>query len=87
MTPWIVKSVTDDPDRALEIVADQRTKGYTAWIEDEHGKAVDEESLGKNEAVPSKPSLRERWQGLMVVFGSAIAALGILYAIGSWVDH
>ena len=23
--------------RALEIVADQRTKGYTAWIEDEHG--------------------------------------------------
>ena len=64
MTPWIVKSVTDDPDRALEIVADQRTKGYTAWIEDEHGKAVDEELLGKNEAVPSKPSLRERWQGV-----------------------
>ena len=65
----------------------QWTKGYTAWIEDEHGKAVDEESLRKNEAVPSKPSVRERWQGLLVVFGSAMAALVILYAIGLWVDR
>ena len=87
MTTWIIKSETDDPERALEIVADQRTKGYTAWIEDEHGKAVDEESLKKNEAVPSKPSVRQSWQGLLVVFGSAMAALVILYAIGSWVDH
>ena len=87
MTTWIIKSEADDPDRALANVEDQRSKGYTAWIEDEHGKAVDEESLGKNEAVPSKPSLRERWQGLMVVFGSAMAALVILYAIGLWVDH
>ena len=42
MTTWIIKSKTNDPERALEIVADQRSKGYTAWIEDEHGKAVDE---------------------------------------------
>jgi hypothetical protein len=87
MTTWIIKSETDDPEGALKIFADQRTKGYTAWIEDERGKAVDEESLRKNEAVPSKPSVRERWQGLLVVFGSAMAALVILYAIGSWVDH
>ncbi len=50
MTTWIIKSETDDPERALKIVADQRTKGYTAWIEDERGKAVDEESLRKNES-------------------------------------
>ena len=87
MTTWIIKSVTDEPERALEIVADQRTKGYTAWIEDEHGNAVDEKLLRMNEAVPTKPSVRERWQGLFVVFGSAIAALVILYAIGSWIDH
>ena len=61
MVTWIVKSETDDSERALEIVADQRIKGYTAWIEDERGKAVDEESLRKNEAVPSKPSVREHF--------------------------
>jgi hypothetical protein len=87
MTTWTIKSVTVDPDRALEIVQDQRTKEYTAWIEDEHGKAFEEKSLRMNEAVPTKPSVRERWQGLFVVFGSAMAALVILYAIGSWVDH
>jgi hypothetical protein len=29
MTTWTIKSVTVDPDRALEIVQAQRTKGYT----------------------------------------------------------
>ena len=47
MTTWIIKSVTDDPDRAREIVQDQRSKGYTAWIEDEHGRGVDEEAFGR----------------------------------------
>jgi hypothetical protein len=28
MTLWIIKSETDDPQRALKIVAEQRTKGY-----------------------------------------------------------
>jgi hypothetical protein len=51
MTTWIMKSETDDPDRALANVEDQRSKGYTAWIEDEHGKAVDEELLRTNKAV------------------------------------
>ena len=54
MTTWTIKSVTVDPDRALEIVQDQRTKEYTAWIEDEHGKAVEEKSLRMNEAVPDQ---------------------------------
>src|SRR5215471_4272819 len=58
MTTWIMKSETDDPDRALANVEDQRSKGYTAWIEDEHGKAVDEELLRTNKAVPTKPSVR-----------------------------
>jgi hypothetical protein len=43
MSAWIIKTETYDPDLALEIVRDQQAKGYTAWIEDEHGKAVDEE--------------------------------------------
>jgi hypothetical protein len=43
MSAWIIKTETYDPDLALEIARDQQTKGYTAWIEDEHGKAVDEE--------------------------------------------
>ena len=44
MTTWTIKSVTDDFDRALEIVHDQRNRGYTAWIEDENGQGVDEKS-------------------------------------------
>ena len=60
MVTWIVKSETDNSERALEIVGDQRAKGYTAWIEDEHGKAVDEELFKMNKAVPTKPSVRER---------------------------
>jgi hypothetical protein len=87
MATWVVKSETDDSERALEAVKDQRAKGYTAWIEDEHGKAVDEDLLRMNQAVPSKPSLRERLQGIFVVFASAAAALGTLYVIGWWVDH
>jgi hypothetical protein len=39
MPAWIIKSETYDPDRALEIVQDQRAKGYNAWIEDENGVA------------------------------------------------
>jgi hypothetical protein len=58
MTVWIIKSETDDPERALEIVKDQRTKGYMAWIEDEHGKAIDEESLRKKLYLPNPPFAR-----------------------------
>jgi hypothetical protein len=87
MATWIIKSETYDPKRALEIVEDQRTKGYTAWIEDEHGKAVDEELLKMNKPVPAKPSARERREGLFVLLAAVVAALGTLYAAGVWVDH
>jgi hypothetical protein len=81
-----MKSETDDPDRALANVADQRAKGYTAWIEDEHGKAVDEELLRTNKAVPTKPSVRERLTGPFVLVSSVVAGVVVLYLIGLWVD-
>jgi hypothetical protein len=55
MTTWTIKSVTDDPDRALEIVQDQRIKGYTAWIEDENGRDVDEKALKIGKAELANP--------------------------------
>jgi hypothetical protein len=87
MDTWIIKSQTDDPKRALEIVEDQRNRGYNAWIEDESGKAVDEESLKNENVKPIKPTLRERGRGLLVGLAAAAAALGTLYAVGLWVDH
>jgi hypothetical protein len=87
METWIIKSQTDDPQRALEIVEDQRNKGYNAWIEDESGQAVDEESLKNGNVKPIKPTLREKGKGLLVGLAAAAAALGTLYAVGLWVDH
>ena len=86
MTTWIMKSETDDPDRALTNVEDQRSKGYTAWIEDEHGKAVDEELLRTNNAVPTKPSIRKRLMGPLVIGASVVAGIFVLYLVGLWVD-
>jgi len=54
-----VKSETDDPKRALAIVEEQRNKGYNAWIEDQSGKSVDEESLKNNDAKQMRPALRK----------------------------
>ena len=87
MDTWIIKSQTDDPQRALEIVEDQRSGGYNAWIEDESGKAVDEGSLKNENVKPIKPTLREKGMGLRVGLAAAAAALGTLYAVGLWVDH
>ena len=86
MTTWIMKSETDDPDRALANVEDQRSKGYTAWIEDEHGKAVDEELLRTNKAVPTEPSIRERLAAPLVIGASVVAGIVVLYLVGLWVD-
>ena len=86
MGAWIIKTETYDPDLAVEIVRDQQAKGYTAWIEDEHGKAVDEEALRMHRAEATKPMLTEKWQGLLVGLASAAAAIGILYVVGLWVD-
>ena len=86
MSAWIIKTETYDPDLALEIVRDQQAKGYPAWIEDEHGKAVDEEALRMHRAELTKLTLTEKWQGLLVGLASAAAAIGILYVAGLWVD-
>jgi hypothetical protein len=85
MTTWIIKSETDDPDRALANVEDQRTKGYTAWIEDENGTAVDEQALKMNGRVPIKRTLPER-MGPLVVVASVVAGIVFLYFLGLWVD-
>ena len=86
MATWIVKSETYDSERALEVVRDQRARGYTAWIEDEHGKAVDEELLRTNKAVPTEPSIRERLAAPLVIGASVVADIFVLYLIGLWVD-
>jgi hypothetical protein len=62
---FTIKSQTDDPKSALAIVADQRNRGYTAWIEAENGKTVDEEALKTDKFIPTKPGLRERAKGLL----------------------
>ena len=88
MTTWIVKSETDDPELALELVENQRNRGaYTAWVEDEKGQPVDEESLKTHKAKQTTPTVKERGIGLLVVLAAAVAALGTLYAVGMWVDH
>ena len=85
MTTWTIKSVTDDFDRALEIVHDQRNRGYTAWIEDENGMAVDEQAL-RNGRVAIKRTLPERLTGPLVVVASILAGVVLLYLVGLWVE-
>jgi hypothetical protein len=87
MPAWIIKTETYDPDLALEIVGDQRNKGYTAWIEDENGAAVDEQSLKTDGRVATKPTLRDRLMGLLFIGASIVAGIFVLYLIGLWVDH
>src|SRR5262249_4240668 len=87
MTIWIIKSVTDDFDRALEVVDDQRNRGYTAWIEDDNGRAVDEKTRRVEKPNSIKSILEERWKGALVVAGAAFAAFCPLYVLGGWVDH
>jgi hypothetical protein len=86
MSAWIIKSETYDPDRAIEIVEDQRKKGYNAWIEDENGAAVDEQLLKTNGRVATKDTFAERFMGPLVVIASVVAGLVVLYFAGSWVE-
>ena len=86
MSAWIIKSETYDLEQALEIVRDQRTKGYTAWIEDENGAAVDEQSLKMNGSVATKRTLSQRLAGPLVVVASMVAAIFVLYLLGLCVD-
>jgi hypothetical protein len=86
MSAWIIKTETYDPGRALEIVEDQRNKGYNAWIEDENGMPVDEQSPKMNGRMATKRTLPERFMGPLVVGASVFAGLVVLYLVGLWVD-
>ena len=87
MVMLTIKSQTEDPKRALEIVEDRRNRGYDAWIEDGRGKFVDEQALKNNEFEPTKSTLRARAAGLLVFLVAAVVGLGILYGVGLWVNH
>ena len=87
MTTWIIKFATDDPKRALANFEDQRGKGYTPWIEDESGAAIDEQSLKINGRVATTQTLTERLMGPLFVVGSIVAGLFVVYLIGLWVDR
>jgi hypothetical protein len=84
MTTWTIKSRTDDPDLALDIFDDLQYRGYSAWIEDENGNAVDEKSLERTK--PIRRPLRERVTGPLVVAASIVAGMVVLYLVGLWVD-
>ena len=81
MTILTKKFQTEDPKRALEIVEDRRNRGYDAWIEDESGKIVDERAV-KNKFELTKPTLRERTMGLLVILATVVVALGIGRFVG-----
>jgi hypothetical protein len=87
MRNWTIKTLTDNPDRALEIVQEQRNSGYTAWIEDDRGQGVDEDALRSGKPARSKPTLRDREVGVLVVLAAVVVAIGTLYFVGMWVDH
>jgi hypothetical protein len=102
MASWTIKSQTNEPDLALKIVEDQRNKGYNAWIEDENGAAVDEQSLKTTKRVATERTVPEwraallewrlvllEWRAapLLFVFASVAAGFVFLYLVGLWVDH
>lgn len=58
MTTWTIKFQTDDLALAHDIFDDLRYKGYSAWIEDESGKAVDEKSLQIKSPAPTDLTLK-----------------------------
>jgi hypothetical protein len=87
MATWTVKSQTDDLARALEIVGDQRAEGYTVWIENESGEAVDERTLETVKPVATKRIFPEWLEGPLFISAFIILGLIVLYLIGFWVDR
>jgi hypothetical protein len=81
MTTWIVKSEIDDLRRGLEMVEQQRSDGYKAWIEDENGRKVDEASLKKNDTTSTKCSAYETVMAVLIWGAAAIIGVGALYAL------
>jgi len=87
MNAWIIKTETYDSEQALQIVEDQRTKGYNAWIEDETGAAVDEQSLKMNGRVATKRTLSDRLMGPFLGLASFVGGIFVLYLLGLWVGR
>jgi len=87
MPAWIIQTETYDPDRALWIVEDQRNKGFDAWIEDENGAAVDEQSLKRDGRVATKRTLLDYLMGPIFVAAWVVAGLFVVYLIGLWIDQ
>jgi hypothetical protein len=89
MPAWIIKTETYDPDRALGIVADQRNKGYNAWIEDENGAAVEEQSLkmnGLGKGALDRHAPVHWLLGPLFIVASVVTGFVFLYLIGLLVD-
>jgi hypothetical protein len=102
MATWTIKSQTNESDLALKIVEDQRNKGYNAWIEDENGAAVDEQSLKTTKRVATERAVPEwraallewraallEWRAapLLFVLASVAGGFVFLYLVGLWVDR
>ena len=87
MNAWIIKTETYDSEQALQIVEDQRTKGYNAWIEDETGAAVDEQSLKMNGRLATKRTLSDRLMGPFLGLASFVTGIFVLYLLGLWVGR
>ena len=44
----LYEAIADDGKQALDLAADYRARGYDTWIEDAHGRKIDEESLRRH---------------------------------------
>ena len=85
MTTWVIVSETDEPDGALAIVRDLRDKGYKAWIEDEIGKPVNEETLRSHSVEPAKS--RDTLIAILIWAAAVVVGFSVLYVLGLWVDR
>jgi hypothetical protein len=80
MTTWIVKAEVDDLERGLEMVRQERDKGYKVWIEDENGRDVDEASLGANGTKRTNRTAYQTGMAVLIWGTAAIIGIGSLYA-------
>jgi hypothetical protein len=85
MTTWVIKSQTDDPKRALQIVEGWQNTGQEVWIEDESGNRVDEGTLKGAEIKPTAHS-GEFAIGVLFWLVAVMVGAGIFYLMGVWVD-
>ena len=76
----IIRTQTNDYERALETAEDLRNRGYEVWIEDENG----EQSLNKKRQTNR---LREIGEGALIWLGAITVGIVGLYLLGAWVDR